>query len=111
MIEQLSREHQALGYMLRTEGWNEVYRSRMVEEARELNKRLLDPSTRRKDSASDDYLRGAIYAIKRAIEWPDEEMNMAAAELLQRASEAQPDEEPLVGGSRPPLDEEERPDG
>lgn len=110
-MAELSDEHKALGYMLQTPGWNGLYMGKMLEEARILNARLLDPSQKRKDSQSDDFLRGAIFAIKRALEWPDEEMTMAAAELLARASTEPVIEDPLVGGSRPSYDDEEATNG
>lgn len=109
--QELSEEHRALGYMLKTSAWEGLYRATIAERVKEYYRLLIDPSLKRKESLGDDFLRGAIHALQWAVTWPEQEMTKAAAELLQRASEEVPEEQPLVGGSRPPIDEEENLNG
>jgi hypothetical protein len=107
MPEQLSDEHKALGYLLTCPAWDSIYKARLAEQAQIYNRQLIDRSTTRKNTYPDDFLAGAIYALNWAVTWPDQELNKAAAELLERVSSEAVEEEPLVGGSRPSLDEEE----
>lgn len=103
---ELDAEHQALGHMLLTPGWD-FFKHMLGDQARAWNEQLLSPSQNRKDTTPDDFLRGCIHGMRVALMWPDKEMDRAAADLLARASEEPPVEPPLVGGSRPPYDEEE----
>ena len=107
MPEQLSDEHRALGYLLTCPGWEGIYKARLAEQAQIWNRQLIDRSTARKAQFPDDFLAGAIYALQWAVTWPDMELTKAAAELLERAATEAVEEEPLVGGSRPPMDETE----
>jgi len=97
--------------MLKTPAWEGLYRATIATRVKEYYRLLIDPSQKRKENLNDDFLRGAIHALQWAVTWPDQEMDKAAAELLQRAANEPQDEEPLVGGSRPPIDEEEMNDG
>jgi len=104
--EQLSDEDKALGYLLTCPAWDSVYKATLAQQAQIWNRQLLDRSASRKNSYPDDFLAGAIYALKWAVEWPDQKLNKAAAELLERVASEAVEEEPLVGGSRPPLNGE-----
>ena len=74
----LSREHEALGFLLMCPAWEGLYKARLAEKVSEFYRMLLEPSTSdAKKDHPDDYLRGYIAALKWAIEWPDREMNAA----------------------------------
>ncbi len=100
----LKEEHQALGFMLMCPAWDGLYKARIAERVREYYALLLEPSTKTREAYPDDYIRGAIAALKWAIEWPDQEMNAAAIlaqEEARDAAGAENQNQRLFGGSPP----------
>lgn len=98
----ISEEHQALAFMLSCRGWEGLYKARVAEKVSEFYNTILDPSRSRKDKLTDDYLRGAIAALKWAITWPDQELNAAALVAQEAEREAAANQqEPLFGGPPP----------
>jgi hypothetical protein len=97
-------EHEQLGFMLMCPAWDGLYKARIAEKVREYYALLLEPSSKTRDAFPDDYLRGAIAALKWAIEWPDQEMNAAAIlaqEEARDAAESGTQGQRLFGGSPP----------
>lgn len=80
-IDDVQKTHQDLGWLLMSTGWNDVMKPAVVERAKSLTSRLLDPSAQRKDRLPDDYIRGQIAALRWLIEWPEKEMQQAAVAM------------------------------
>jgi len=101
----LSREHELLENLLQHPAWEGILKPVIVERVQQYYASLLDPSVARKDSANDDFLRGAIVSLKWVVEYPQTEIKLAhqraAEEALDRESE---EEVPLFGGGRPPTE-------
>lgn len=84
----MNEEHEALGFMIGTQGW-QLYLARMNEEKEVCIKGLLDPSQTRKDTRSDDFLRGFVQGLRFSVRWPVEEVSIAVDEQreLEREQE------------------------
>lgn len=93
----LTDEHRALSFMLMAPAWEALYKAKIAERVKEYYRLLLEPSTDLKKQYPDDYLRGAIAALKWAIEWPDMELN-AAVVAAQTTPPADEEPMPLFGG-------------
>jgi len=72
--------------MVETQGW-QLFLERMNEEKETCIKKLLDPSQVRKESHSDDFLRGFIQGLRFSARWPLEEVRMAVEEARELAQE------------------------
>lgn len=97
-------EHEQLGFMLMCPAWEGLYKARIAEKVKEYYALLLEPSSKTRGDFPDDYLRGAIAALKWAIEWPDQEMNAAAILAHEEARDVAGSEtqnQRLFGGSPP----------
>lgn len=98
----MTREHEALEHLTGHDGWGLV-RARILDLVRIYYEQLLIPSQKRKDTVPDDFIRGAIAALREIVEWPDAEVQAAHA---QEEEEALRDMEshnvvPLFGNGRP----------
>lgn len=81
--------------------WEALYKPKITEEVKLLYQQILDPSQKRKDSRPDDYLRGMIAGLRFAIEWPEQEMELAAARLRQEQEDEKQLIIPLFGNGQP----------
>lgn len=74
----------------------------IAERVRTYYDNLLNPSVARKDTANDDFLRGAIVSLKWVVEYPQAEINLALRQAEEEAASAREAEEevPLFGGER-----------
>lgn len=106
MIEQLSPEHMALAFMMNCPAWEGLYKARVAEQVRTMYSRLLDPSSARQGYQPDDFLRGYIAALQWAVTWPEQELDLATQRMMQQQVEEKQEDQPVVGGSRPPVNEE-----
>jgi hypothetical protein len=97
----ISREHRELSFMLMCPAWSGLYKAKIAERVTEYYRLLLEPSTTdTKKEYPDDYLRGAIAALKWAIEWPDRELNaavIASQDDVVPTAAGEPNQ-PLFGG-------------
>jgi len=99
---ELSDEHTALAFTVSTRGWEELFKPRIAQRAQEYYELLLDPAVSRKEKMNDDYLRGAIAALKWVVTWPDLELNAAATAVQEANREAAANEQqPFFGGPPP----------
>jgi len=98
----IDREHQVLEHLLGHDGWLLV-RARMLDIVRLYYEQLLNPSAKRKDMVPDDFIRGAIAALREVIEWPESEVKAAYTQDEEAAlrDKESLEEIPLFGGSRP----------
>jgi hypothetical protein len=102
----LSREHQVLEHLLGHDGWL-LLRARMQDVVRLYYEQILIPSSKRKDSVPDDFIRGAIAALREMTEWPESEVKAAYGEIELEATRVREmrEEEPLFGDRRPAFEE------
>ena len=102
MNYEISDEHKALAFMLQCRGWEGLFKPRVAEKVQEFYQQILDPSRSRKEKLNDDYLRGAIAALKWAVTWPDQELNAAVIVAQEQSREtAAEDNQPLFGSPPP----------
>lgn len=101
----LSAEHRALAFLLSCPAWEGLYKAKIAEEVKTMYALLLNPSRTRKAGQPDDYIRGYISALQWAVTWPDQELDLAAQRMLTQQREVEIENEPIVGGSRPPTEE------
>ena len=102
----ISREHHALAFLCHAPAWEGLYKARVAEQVSAMYNLLLNPSRSRKEAQPDDFIRGYIAALRWAVTWPETELNLAAQRAIDEVVEAPEVEEPVVGGSRPPAEEE-----
>jgi hypothetical protein len=92
----MSPEDEQLAYLIRSPAWEGLYKARTLEQVRHIYEDLLDPSRARQDKRSDDFLRGQITALKWALSWPEQEVEIAREKEREEANLME--EEPLFGG-------------
>lgn len=99
----LSREHELLENLLTHPAWEHILKSVINEKVKVYYAQLLDPSAARKDSASDDFLRGGIVALRWVITYPQAEIDAARQEAQEEEAAAREaaEEVPLFGDSLP----------
>jgi len=103
MIEGLSREHELLANLLQHPAWEGILKPVVTERVRIYYAQLIDPSQARKDSANDDFIRGAIVSLRWVLEYPQAEIDAAMQEVEEDVAAAREAAEviPLFGGGRP----------
>ena len=99
----LSREHELLENLLVHPAWEHILKPVIAEKVKVYYAQLLDPSVVRKDYAPDDFLRGAIGALKWVITYPQAEIDAARldSQEAETAAREAAEEVPLFGGGRP----------
>lgn len=100
-MSDLSREHEQLAYLLLSPAWEALYKARVAQEVKVLYQQLLDPSQKRKDKQPDDFIRGMIAGLRFAIEWPEQEMELAAQQVRDEAEQEGETVIPLFGNRQP----------
>lgn len=66
----MEEEEQALRWLITSPSWNEVVRPKIEERMVILYNKLIDPTQKRKEEVSDDYIRGQIAVIRWLVAWP-----------------------------------------
>lgn len=105
----LSREHELLANLLEHPAWAGILKPVIAEQVKLYYTQLVDPSQVRKDTASDDFIRGAIVSLRWVVEYPQREIDAALREVEEDAAAARDavEEVPLFGGGRPSTEEGE----
>ena len=99
----LSREHELLENLSIHPAWEHILKPVIAEKVSVYYAQLLDPSQARKDSASDDFLRGAIIALRWVVKYPQTEIEAgrSAEQDAEAAVREMAEVVPLFGDSRP----------
>jgi hypothetical protein len=99
----LSREHELLENLLAHPAWEHIVKPVINEKVKVYLAQLLNPSQARKDSISDDHIRGAIEALRWVVTYAQQEIDAAKEESLrdEAAAREAAEEVPLFGGGRP----------
>jgi hypothetical protein len=99
----LSREHELLENLLAHPAWEHILKPVITEKVTLYYSQLLSPTQGRKDVAPDDYLRGAIEALRWVVTYPQAEIDAAKEEAAREEAAAREaaEEVPLFGGGRP----------
>ena len=99
----MDRTHHLLASLTAHPGWEELMKPVIAARVRVYYDQLINPSAARKETVPDDFLRGAIDALKWVVTYPEMELNAhrIAEQEEEAANRELADVVPLFGGGRP----------